>query len=151
MNHNKDITPSMEDYLESILKLGKINIQAKIKDIAEDLKVQMPSVIGALKTLRGKGLVLYEKSSTIELTDKGKKIAISVNDRHEKIAVFLYDILLFSEKEAQATACRIEHVINPETASQFNNLRNYLKTDVIDKIITANEWKKIIDKNQIFE
>jgi len=56
----------MEDYLESILKLKTINVQAKIKDIAKDLNVQMPSVIGALKTLRGKGLVLYEKSSSIE-------------------------------------------------------------------------------------
>lgn len=151
MNHNKDLTPSMEDYLESILKLEKINIKAKIKDIAKDLKVQMPSVIGALKTLRGKGLVLYEKNSNIKLTDKGEKIAASVNDRHEKIAAFLQDILLFSEKEAQATACRIEHVIDPETAVQFNNLRNYLITDIIDKVIAANKWKEIIDKNQIFE
>ena len=147
MNQNNDITPSMEDYLESILKLERINIQAKIKDIAADLNVQMPSVIGALKTLRGKGLVLYEKSSSIELTDKGKIIAVSVKDRHEKIAVFLQSILLFPEKEAQATACRIEHVINPETAKQFNNLTNYLKSDVIDKIITQNNWKEIINRS----
>ncbi len=147
MNQNKDITPSMEDYLESILKLEIINIQAKIKDIAVDLDVQMPSVIGALKTLRGKGLVLYEKNSSLELTDKGKIIAVSVKDRHEKIAIFLQDILLFPEKEAQATACRIEHVINPETAKQLSNLTNYLKSDVIDKIMSLNQWREIIIGN----
>ena len=137
----------MEDYLESILKLKTINVQAKIKDIAKDLNVQMPSVIGALKTLRGKGLVLYEKSSSIELTDKGKIIALSVKNRHEKIAIFLRDILLFPGKEAEATACRIEHVINPETAQQLSNLTNYLKTDIIDNKITQNNWKELINSN----
>ena len=144
MNDHNNLTPSMEDYLESILKMELINNVAKVKDIAEDLKVQMPSVTGALKTLRKKGLVLYEKNTRIELTKNGEDIARSVKERHEAIAVFLQKIFYFSEEDAQATACRIEHVIVPETANQFRNLTNYLTTNIIGKHISKGKWDEII-------
>jgi DtxR family transcriptional regulator, Mn-dependent transcriptional regulator len=147
MNRIIMLTPSMEDYLESILKMEAENSIAKIKDIAKDLKVQMPSVIGALKSLRKKELVIYEKNSNIQLTDKGKIIAISVKERHEAIALFLQDIFLFSEEEAQVTACQIEHVIKPGTAKQFNNLTRYLNTNKIDQNISKDQWEKIINKD----
>ncbi|MDA3941377.1 MAG: metal-dependent transcriptional regulator, partial [Spirochaetia bacterium] len=82
MEKKLTLSPSMEDYLESILKLELDNNNAKIKNIAKDLNVQMPSVIGALKSLRSKELVVYEKNSNIQLTKKGKIIAITVKERH---------------------------------------------------------------------
>lgn len=145
MENNLTLTPSMEDYLESILKMETINNNPKIKDIAKDLNVQMPSVIGALKTLRGKNLVIYEKNSNIQLTKKGKNIAITVKERHEAIAYFLQNIFLFPENEAQKTACKIEHVINPETAKQFSNLTTFLNTNIIGKQISLEKWNKIIN------
>lgn len=145
MEKNLTLTPSMEDYLESILKIELNNDNPKIKDIANDLNVQMPSVIGALKTLRGKELVIYEKNTNIQLTKKGKNIAITVKERHEAIAFFLQKIFLFSEKKAQDTACQIEHVIQPETAKQFSNLTTWLTTNIIEEQVSIEKWKKIIN------
>ena len=147
MKNNLKLTPSMEDYLESILKMEITNDNPKIKDIAKDLNVQMPSVIGALKTLRGKDLVIYQKNTNIQLTKKGKNIAITVKERHEAIAFFLQKIFLFSENEAQDTACQIEHVIQPETAKQFSNLTTWLNTNIIGKEISIEKWKEIINSN----
>lgn len=147
MNENYNLTPSMEDYLESILKMETINDIVKVKDIAKDLNVQMPSVIGALKTLRGKKLVLYEKNSHIKLSKKGKTIALSVKERHETIANFLQNIFMFSEEEAQTTACRIEHVIKPETAKQFRNLTEYLSANIIGEQMSKEKWDKVILKD----
>ena len=147
MNNKYDITPSMEDYLESILKMETINNNAKVKDIAKDLNVQMPSVVGALKTLKGKELVSYEKNSHIKLTKKGKTIALSVQERHEVIASFLQKIFIFSEEEAQATACRIEHVIKPETAKKFRNLTDYLSANIIGKQMSKEKWDKVIQED----
>ncbi len=147
MNNNYNLTPSMEDYLESILKMETINDIAKVKDIAKDLKVRMPSVIGALKTLRGKELVLYEKNSHIKLSKKGRTIAQSVKERHETIASFLQKIFMFTEEEAQATACRIEHVIKPETAKQFENLTDFLSTNIIGEHMSKEKWNRIILKD----
>jgi len=145
MENELKLTPSMEDYLESILKMEIFNNNPKIKDIAKDLHVQMPSVIGALKTLRGKKLVIYEKKINIKLTKEGREIAISVKERHEAIAIFLQSIFLFPEQEAQKTACQIEHVIKPETAKQFRHLTNYLKTTIIGKQLSLEKWIKIIN------
>ena len=145
MKNDLKLTPSMEDYLESILKMEIVNNNPKIKDIANDLHVQMPSVIGALKTLRGKELVIYEKNINIQLTKKGREIAISVQERHEAIAFFLKKIFLFPEQEAQETACQIEHVIKPETAKQFRHLTNYLNKNIINNKMPLEEWDKIIN------
>ena len=147
MNKSYDLTPSMEDYLESILKMETVNNNAKVKDIAKDLNVQMPSVVGALKTLRGKELVIYEKNSHIRLTKRGKTIALSVQERHEVIAIFLQKVFMFSEEDAQATACRIEHVIKPETAKQFRNLTDYLGTNIIGKLMSKEKWDEIIQED----
>lgn len=147
MKNNLSLTPSKEDYLESILKMELKNNSPKIKDIAKDLNVQMPSVIGALKSLRTKELVIYEKKADIKLTKKGKLIAITVKERHEAIARFLQKIFLFSEQEAQKAACQIEHVIKPETAKKFSNLTAYLKTDIIGKEMTLEKWDKLINKD----
>ena len=147
MKKNPDLTPSMEDYLESILKMETINNNAKVKDIAKDLNVQMPSVVGALKTLRGKELVIYEKNSYIKLTKRGKTIALSVQERHEVIASFLQKIFIFSEEEAQATACRIEHVNKPDTAKKFRNLTDYLSANIIGKQMSKEKWDKVIQED----
>ena len=147
MNNDYNLTPSMEDYLESILKMETINKTVKVKDIAKDLKVQMPSVIGALKILRSKELVLYEKNSRIELTKNGREIAQSVKEKHEAIASFLQNIFMFTEEEAQTTACSIEHVIIPKTAKQFRNLTNYILTNIIGKQMSREKWDKVIQKD----
>jgi DtxR family transcriptional regulator, Mn-dependent transcriptional regulator len=147
MKNNLLLSPSMEDYLESILKMEKINSIARLKDIAKDLNVQMPSVVGALKSLREKNLVVYEKKSNIQLTKKGKTIALTVTKRHNSIASFLKNIFLFSEEESQKTACQIEHVINPKTAKQFSNLTTYLCNNIIKTKMTKEEWDSLINKN----
>ena len=72
------LTPSLEDYLEAILNLESQYRVARVKDIAKTLEVQMPSVTGAVKNLKEKGLVNYEKNSFISLTDKGMEIAKSI-------------------------------------------------------------------------
>ncbi|MDA3939826.1 MAG: metal-dependent transcriptional regulator, partial [Spirochaetia bacterium] len=64
---------------------------------------------------------------------------------HEAIAAFLQNVFLFTEQEAQKMACQIEHVIKPETAKQFRNLTNYLDTSIIDKLITKDNWIKLIN------
>ena len=60
----RQLSTSLEDYLEAIIRLEKANRVARVKDIAGALNVQMPSVTGALKTLRDKGYVDYERNSS---------------------------------------------------------------------------------------
>ena len=89
MENNYKLTPSLENYLEAILFIETRNRVARVKDIADHLKVQMSSVTVALKNLKGKGLVSYEKNSFIVLTEKGKVIAVNTQKKHDIIRFFL--------------------------------------------------------------
>lgn len=141
MDKNKKLTPSLEDYLEAILQLEEINRVARVKDIAEKLSVQMPSVTGALKNLKSKGMIEYEKNSFINLTEEGKKIAEVVLRKHQILVRFLEEGLLLSTEKAEEEACRIEHSIDQETSLRIKNLSLYLEQQFQDK---PEELKKII-------
>lgn len=147
MVSNSSLSPSMEDYLETILTLETKNRVARVKDIASALSVQMPSVTSALKALKERGLVNYEKNSYIVLTEQGKKIAQSVTDRHFAVAGFLHKVLCLPVQDAQDTACRIEHVISPDIARRLEHLTRFTEEELLDKQVDREKWRAIIDPN----
>ncbi|MCG8453420.1 MAG: metal-dependent transcriptional regulator [Spirochaetales bacterium] len=122
-----DLTPSMEDYLETILLLEQKNRVARVKDIAEKLSVQMPSVTGALKSLRSRELVEYEKNSFINLTPKGMKLAKAIFLKHGILVNFFEKALGLTGEHAEEQACRVEHAIDDETAKRFQNLTEWVE------------------------
>ena len=140
MESSIKLTPSLEDYLEAILQLESKNRVARVKDIALELNVQMPSVTGALKNLKSKGMIEYEKNSFINLTPQGLKIAKRVFRKHKILVSFFKNILLLDEESAKETGCKIEHVIDIETAVKLGNLEKYLKPIIDD----TNNWDEII-------
>lgn len=139
----KKLSPSLEDYLEAILKLEKKYRVARVKDIAEALGVQMPSVTGALKNLREKGLVNYEKNSFISLTESGYKAAETITSRHHILDDFLQEVLLISPEKASEEACGIEHVISSDTAARIEQLTAYMRDEVL-KNLTEEAWDTVL-------
>jgi DtxR family Mn-dependent transcriptional regulator len=143
--NTENLSRSLEDYLEAIYHLEKKNRVARVKDIAGLLDVQMPSVTGAIKVLKSKDLVNYEKNSFISLSEKGLAIAESVQARHSALKDFLQEILLMPPKIAEEQACKMEHAIDPETALRFERCTRFLIDDVIGKnLVDLSHWKKII-------
>jgi DtxR family Mn-dependent transcriptional regulator len=132
MEKHVKLTPSLEDYLEAILQLEEKNRVARVKDIAEKLSVQMPSVTGALKNLKSKGMIEYEKNSYINLTAHGKELAEIVLKKHLILVNFLENILLLDTEKAEEEACRIEHSIDQDTAKRIKNLSSYLSVSFKD-------------------
>jgi len=147
MKKNDKLTTSLEDYLEAILFLEEKNRVARVKDIADFLSVQMPSVTGALKTLRSKDLVEYERNSFINLTKEGKKIAKSIRKKHDILHNFLKDILLLPEDVADTEACKIEHSIDQLTAQRIDNLTAFISDMIHEKKIDNQKWQEIISES----
>jgi DtxR family Mn-dependent transcriptional regulator len=145
MKPKEDLSRSLEDYLEVIYQLEKKNRVARVKDIADALDVQMPSVTGAIKNLKNRSLVNYEKNSFISLSEKGLVIAESVLNRHSALKEFLQDVLLMPAKTAEDQACKMEHAIDPETALRFRICTRFLKDEIIGKkLVDQARWKKLI-------
>lgn len=108
------IQESAENYLETILMLGKKNGNVRSIDIATALSFSKPSVSVAMKNLRENGYILMDKDGFIALTEKGHEIAETIYERHTLLSSFLM-YLGVSKETASQDACRIEHVISPES------------------------------------
>lgn len=128
MKKNTGLSESLEDYLEVILDLEQTNKVARAKDIAERLDIRRGSVTGALKALEEKGLVNYAPYSYITLTGKGGKIAREITRRHKGLRDFLHQVLQVDAETADATACRMEHVIDEQTMARLMCFFDYVRS-----------------------
>ncbi len=116
------IQESAENYLEAILVIGKRKGYVRSIDIANELSVTKPSVSVAMKSFKNEGYILVNDAGDITLTDKGRKIAEKVYERHNVIANALL-LLGVSEENAYADSCKIEHVISDES---FCKLKEFI-------------------------
>jgi DtxR family Mn-dependent transcriptional regulator len=124
----KELTESAQSYLEVIFDLEITQKVARAKDIAERLSVQRGSVSGALKSLEEKGLINYQPYSFITLTEIGREIATEIVHRHNVLKDFLLNVLQIDEETADATACRMEHVIDKKTVERLVCFIEYINT-----------------------
>ncbi|MFC1539534.1 metal-dependent transcriptional regulator [Candidatus Latescibacterota bacterium] len=115
------LTESMENYLEAIFEIKKRKTVVRVRDVAKELGVTMPSVNGALKNLEAKGLVCHEKYEYIELTEPGKLHASNISSKHHMIFRFLNEILGVDEETAENDACKIEHDLSPSTLKKLTH------------------------------
>ena len=109
-----EIHESGEDYLEAILRLHKEIGIARSVDVAKKLNVSKPSVSRAMGILEDNGYVVVNEIGALELTEKGKKKAVEVYDRHVLLTRFLVKITGVSEEQAEENACKIEHDIDDD-------------------------------------
>ena len=114
---------SAENYLETILILGKSHPVVRSVDIAEELGFKKPSVSVAMKNLREKGHITVTKEGFIYLTESGKEIAEMIYERHQVLSSWLSSLGV-DPKVAADDACRMEHVISQES---FEAIKNHLK------------------------
>lgn len=145
MPFSKPLSSSQEDYLEAILRLVRSNRVARVKDIAEALGVRMPSVTNALKQLKERQLIRYEKNSYITLTPEGASLAAEVDERHRTLVHFLEKVLLLPDGEAETTACRIEHAIGMTVSRKIGRLTDYFTKSLITEEAKRSEWTEIMN------
>lgn len=116
------IRESAEDYLETILILKHRIGNVRSIDIAQELSFSKPSVSVAMKNLKTAGYITIDANGYINLTESGMAIASKIYERH----IFLTDWLTSIGVDAATAAedaCRIEHVISPES---FSAMKEYI-------------------------
>jgi DtxR family transcriptional regulator, Mn-dependent transcriptional regulator len=121
--HNKNrITPSLEDYLETIYFLNNKTDKVRVTDVATALLISKPSVNKAINNLKAQGFVEHEHYGSLSLTSKGFLIAESIANCHIIIKKFLIDVLNVDETTAEKEACLMEHAMSLDTVSKLNEL-----------------------------
>ena len=139
---------SSENYLESILMLSMDHQVVRSIDIANMLSFSKPSVSVAMKRLREEGMILVDENGYITLTDAGMAIAKGTYEKHVVITNLLVDIGVNAYTAGQ-DACRIEHVLSPETFARIKE--HYLKSHPegipeLDTILEFQQRKPFFNK-----
>lgn len=143
-NSERELTPSMEDYLEMIYRTSRRSEPIRVTLLAELLNVQAPSVSRTVRRLAAKGYVNYQKYGVIELTSKGERMGSYLLQRHETIEQFLRNLGITSSLLADTEL--IEHYLNVATIEAMANWNAYLANnpDVLHRFVDFNKLRAAI-------
>lgn len=119
---------SGEDYLEMILKLQKEKGSVRSVDVATAMGFSKASVSRAIGIFKKEGFLVVEKSGELILTEKGLKRASEVLERHLCITQYIHLVLGVELAIADHDACRIEHIISPETFAKIKEKLTILQS-----------------------
>jgi len=128
VTYAKQLSDSLEDYLEAIFHIEAQKQAARAKDIADRLTVSSSSVTGALRLLADRGLVNYAPYDIITLTPDGKAVAQEIVHRHQMLRAFFVRILGIAEPVAEEAACKMEHGISPLVLERMTEFIKFLES-----------------------
>ncbi len=109
------LSESLEDYLMGIFIINRKKGVVRLKDIAKEKRVKLPSAVNALKELSARGLIVHEKYGYVSFTEEGLNEAKKLYERHKTIFAFLHQILGVNEVIAEKDAHKIEHDLTKST------------------------------------
>jgi len=121
----KNLSASLEDYLEIICNRLEESSSIKAVEIAKELNISRASVSEALTRLAEKNLIIYESHKGILITDEGLKAAKHVIQKHNSITDFFENTLGLDRLSAEENACKIEHVIDDNVFERLKDFQEY--------------------------
>ncbi len=127
MNAGRELSASLEDYLEAIFCIIAAKGVAHAKDIAKRLKVTASSVTGGLQALAKKNYIRYTPYEAVTLTSEGEKLAKDVVRRHQILKDFFTNVLGIDEKLANEGACKVEHSIPPPIVEKLVSFMEFVE------------------------
>ena len=125
----KDLSASLEDYLEIICNLLESSNSVKAVEIAKKLNISRASVSEALSKLVEKDLINYEGHKGITITEKGLKQAKRVIQKHNTLTNFFEITLGIDKRTAEINACKIEHVISEDVFDRIEEFQAFCENN----------------------
>jgi len=119
-----------ENYLKAIYKLSLNGVQGvSTNAIADKLATKPSSVTDMIKKLADKKLVSYQKYQGVNLTKKGRDVAVSIIRNHRLWEVFLVEKLNFKWDEVHDLAEELEHINTHKLTERLDEFLGFPKFD----------------------
>ena len=124
-------TSTVEDYVKAIYRLQNEapTGEATVVRLAATLGVTKGSVTSMVRKLREANLATAERYGGIQLTAKGRTLALDIIRRHRLIEVFLVDTLKLDWAEVHEEAERLEHAMSAKVLDRLDAFLNYPTID----------------------
>lgn len=122
-----DITHSAAHHLLAIMELREKRGYARVTDVAKHLNITTGSASTNLKSLKLKGLIEEDDNKFLCLSKEGDGLAKAIVFRNDLVKKFFEKVLKVSPEQAEVDACKIEHLVSPETTAKLQKfLKEYL-------------------------
>jgi DtxR family transcriptional regulator, iron-dependent repressor len=109
-----ELVDTTEMYLRTIYDLEEEGVTPLRARIAERLEQSGPTVSQTVSRMERDGLLRVAGDRHLELTDKGRALAIAVMRKHRLAERLLVDVIGLPWEEVHAEACRWEHVMSED-------------------------------------
>jgi len=113
-NMKASVSPQAEEYLEAVCRILDRGETATPTELARELEISPPSVLGMIRRLADQQLVTYSRQGGAQLTPLGRERADALRRRHRLAERLLVDLLGIPWERVHEIACRFEHVIDDE-------------------------------------
>jgi DtxR family Mn-dependent transcriptional regulator len=124
------LTTAEENYLKAIYHLSDGGTKSvSTNDVAAEMKTKPASVSDMLRKLGDKEVIEYRKYYGVNITEEGKKRALTTIRKHRLWEVFLVDKLQFAWDEVHEVAEELEHIQSPLLIQRLDEFLNYPKFD----------------------
>ncbi|ALG84641.1 metal-dependent transcriptional regulator [Gordonia phthalatica] len=155
-----DLVDTTEMYLRTIYDLEEEGIIPLRARIAERLEQSGPTVSQTVARMERDGLLRVAGDRHLELTEKGRELAVSVMRKHRLAERLLVDVIGLPWDQVHDEACRWEHVMsenverrivevldNP-TTSPYGNPIPGLDLLGLDLVAGSDEAVRLVDLPQ---
>ena len=109
-----DLVDTTEMYLRTIYDLEEEGVVPLRARIAERLEQSGPTVSQTVSRMERDGLLHVAGDRHLELTDKGRSLAVAVMRKHRLAERLLVDVIGLPWEDVHAEACKWEHVMSEE-------------------------------------
>ncbi len=133
------LSRSIEDYIKAIYALESEENKASTKQVAQRLGVRMASVTGMLKHLAAEGYVTHTPYHGVQMTDRGRRVALGLIRRHRLIESFLAKTLRLSWDEVHDDAEVLEHVVSDRLIERIHEYLGFPEFDPHGSPIPAKD------------
>jgi DtxR family Mn-dependent transcriptional regulator len=114
MTREREWSQAVEDYVKAIYLLQEAGSAPTGQAVAKRLGVSQASVTSMVRRLDELGLATYRRYHAVELTQRGRLLALEVVRHHRLLELFLSETLGMSWDRIHAEAEVLEHHISEE-------------------------------------
>jgi DtxR family Mn-dependent transcriptional regulator len=119
-----ELVDTTEMYLRTIYDLEEEGVTPLRARIAERLEQSGPTVSQTVSRMERDGLLHVAGDRHLELTDKGRALAIAVMRKHRLAELLLVNVIGMPYEEAHDEACRWEHVMSEDVERRLVEVLN---------------------------